>query len=220
MARTSPAWFWRRRQNSLLPERYKPREGEVDRFAQSPNLTTVPVWTHSLKFAPARRRRQRARCGPDWRCAGYLQPALAALSADPRMHSPLDVEGWALEVFTMKRFAPLIAPAKLLRDFPATRCYLIGVSGGRDSIALLDLLLGFGYEKLVVCHLDHRLRDAASRADARFVEKVARNLGLDCEIGSVDVGALAKRSKLSIETAGRFARLAFFVEVARRWRCS
>jgi tRNA(Ile)-lysidine synthase len=136
------------------------------------------------------------------------------------MHSPLDVEGWALEVFTMKRFAPLIAPAKLLRDFPATRCYLIGVSGGRDSIALLDLLLGFGYEKLVVCHLDHRLRDAASRADARFVEKVARNLGLDCEIGSVDVGALAKRSKLSIETAARFARLAFFVEVARRRRCS
>src|SRR5689334_14337585 len=52
-------------------KRYKPREGEVDRFAQSPNLTTVPVWTHSLKFAPARRRRQRARCGPDWRCTGY-----------------------------------------------------------------------------------------------------------------------------------------------------
>jgi len=122
--------------------------------------------------------------------------------------------------FTIKRFAPLIAPDKLLRDFPATRRYLIGVSGGRDSIALLDLLLGFGYEKLVVCHLDHRLRDAASRADARFVEKVARNLGLDCEIGSVDVGALAKRSKLSIETAARFARLAFFVEVARRRRCS
>jgi tRNA(Ile)-lysidine synthase len=120
----------------------------------------------------------------------------------------------------MERCIPLIEPDKLLREFPLTQCYLIGVSGGRDSIALLDLLLDFGYEKLVVCHLNHRLRGAASRADARFVEKVARNLGLDCEIGSTDVGVLAKRSKLSIETAARFARLAFFVEVARHRRCS
>src|SRR4030095_5108153 len=76
------------------------------------------------------------------------------------------------------------------------------------------------YKKLVLCNLTHQLRGAASRSDARFVEKIARNLKLDCEIGSTDVGALAKRSKLSIETAARFARLAFFVEVARRRRCS
>jgi tRNA(Ile)-lysidine synthase len=120
----------------------------------------------------------------------------------------------------MERCIPLIEPDKLLRDFPVARRYLIGVSGGRDSIALLNFLLEFGYKKLVVCHLNHRLRGAASRADARFVEKVARNLGLDCEIGSTDVGVLAKRSKLSIETAARFARLAFFVEVARHRRCS
>ena len=120
----------------------------------------------------------------------------------------------------MKRSTPLLEPDKLRRDFPVARNYLIGVSGGRDSIALLNLLLEFGYEKLVVCHLNHRLRGAASGADARFVEKVARNLGLDCEIGSTDVGVLAKRSKLSIETAARFARLAFFVEVARHRRCS
>jgi tRNA(Ile)-lysidine synthase len=135
-------------------------------------------------------------------------------------HSELDVERWALDVFAMKRFTPLIEPDKLLRDFPLMHRYLLGVSGGRDSIALLNVLVEFGYEKLVVCHLNHRLRGAASRADVRFVEKVARNLGLDCEIGSADVGALAKRSKLSIETAARFARLAFFVEVARRRRCS
>src|SRR5690242_2080764 len=120
----------------------------------------------------------------------------------------------------MNRSTPLLEPDKLLRDYPVARSYLIGVSGGRDSIALLNVLLEFGYQKLVVCHLNHRLRGAASRADARFVEKVARNLGLDCEIGSTDVGALAKRSKLSIETAARFARLAFFVEVARHRRCS
>jgi tRNA(Ile)-lysidine synthase len=115
--------------------------------------------------------------------------------------------------------SPFPAVEKTLRDFPATHRYLIGVSGGRDSIALLNLLLELGYKKLVLCHLNHQLRRAASRADARFVEKIASNLELDCEIGSTDVGALAKRSKLSIETAARFARLAFFVEVARRRRC-
>ncbi len=114
----------------------------------------------------------------------------------------------------------LINPQKLLRDFPASKRYLIGVSGGRDSIVLLNLLIDLGYKKLIVCHLNHQLRGAASRGDARFVEKVARNLELDCEIGSTDVGALAKRSKLSVETAARFARLAFFVEIARRRRCS
>src|SRR5438477_7666953 len=114
----------------------------------------------------------------------------------------------------------LIESGTLFRDFPPSRRYLIGVSGGRDSIALLHLLVDLGYNKLVVCHLNHQLRGRESRRDARFVEKVARNLRLDCEIGSTDVGALAKRSRLSIETAARFARLAFFVEVARRRRCS
>ena len=113
----------------------------------------------------------------------------------------------------------LIESERFVRDFPPNRRYLIGVSGGRDSIALLHLLVDFGYKKLIICHLNHQLRDAASRGDARFVERIARNLLLDCEIGSTDVGALAKRSKLSIETAARFARLAFFVEVARRRRC-
>jgi tRNA(Ile)-lysidine synthase len=109
---------------------------------------------------------------------------------------------------------------KALREFPVADRYLIGVSGGRDSIALLNILFELGYKKLVICHLNHQLRGAASRADARFVEKIARDLALDCEMGTTDVGALARRSKLSIETAARFARLAFFVEVARRRRCS
>jgi len=114
----------------------------------------------------------------------------------------------------------LIESERFLRDFPPTRRYLIGVSGGRDSIALLHLLVDLGYNKLVVCHLNHQLRGRESQRDARFVGKIARDLQLDCEIGSTDVGALAKQSKLSIETAARFARFAFFVEAARRRRCT
>ncbi|PYL84721.1 MAG: hypothetical protein DMF23_05340 [Verrucomicrobia bacterium] len=74
----------------------------------------------------------------------------------------------------------LIESERFLRDFPPSSRYLIGVSGGRDSIALLNLMVDLGYKKLVVCHLNHQLRGASSRDDARFVEKVARNLRLDC----------------------------------------
>jgi tRNA(Ile)-lysidine synthase len=133
----------------------------------------------------------------------------------------LDVQRWALDVYPVKvkQRRELIECERLLRDFPTSKRYLIGVSGGRDSIALLNLLTNFGYTKLVVCHLNHQLRGRESLRDARFVEKIARSLQFDCEIGSTDVGALAKRSKLSIETTARLARLAFFVEVARRRRC-
>jgi len=133
----------------------------------------------------------------------------------------VDVGRWALDVCLVKpqQRSALIESERFLRDFPPTKRYLIGVSGGRDSIALLHLLVADDYKNLIVCHLNHQLRGAASRGDARFVERIARNLKLDCEIGSTDVGALARRSKLSIETAARFARLAFFVEVARRRRC-
>jgi tRNA(Ile)-lysidine synthase len=110
-------------------------------------------------------------------------------------------------------------PDHLLREFPSSRRYLIGVSGGRDSAALLHWLIESGYQRLIVCHLDHRLRGRASRADAAFVERLAGKHRLSFEYGSADVKALASERKESIETAARAARYAFFADVARRRRC-
>src|SRR6266496_1416782 len=106
-----------------------------------------------------------------------------------------------------------------LRKFPRHRGYLIGVSGGRDSVALLHWLVELGYRKLIVCHLDHQLRGRSSQADARFVEKVAAEYQADFEIGLANVQALAKKQRISIETAAREARYAFFAETARRRNC-
>jgi tRNA(Ile)-lysidine synthase len=118
------------------------------------------------------------------------------------------------------RSRPELAPAgKMLSAFPPSNSYLIGVSGGRDSIALLHFLGSAGYQKLVICHLDHQLRGRSSTADARFVENLGRSTGLDCEIGGTDVRALAGQSKVSVETAARIARFGFFVAVARRRGC-
>ncbi|MBV9127811.1 MAG: tRNA(Ile)-lysidine synthetase, partial [Verrucomicrobia bacterium] len=104
--------------------------------------------------------------------------------------------------------------------FPANReqrC-LVGVSGGRDSVALLHLLLEHGYHRLIVCHLDHGLREESAE-DARFVAALARQHDLAFETTRTDVAALARASKQSLEAAGRAARHAFFATVAHRNRC-
>ena len=108
---------------------------------------------------------------------------------------------------------------RLLRDFPPRRRYLVGVSGGRDSVVLLHWLVGLEYKKLVVCHLNHQLRGRSSDADARFVQKLASKYDVDLEIGLRNVGAIAARKKLSLETAAREARYRFFAQVAKRRRC-
>jgi tRNA(Ile)-lysidine synthase len=113
----------------------------------------------------------------------------------------------------------LSLPTELIANFPPTRRYLIGVSGGRDSVALLHCLTSLGYERLIVCHLDHRLRGRSSNADVKFVRALAKKMNLECEIARTDVVALAKRTKQSIETAGRNARYDFFARIARRRRC-
>src|SRR2546428_5388179 len=106
-----------------------------------------------------------------------------------------------------------------LRSFPPEARYLVGVSGGRDSVALLHSLVERGYEQLIVCHLNHQLRGRSSDADARFVEKLAAKYNVDFELGSAHVSALAAKSKISIETAARIARYSFFAKVASRRRC-
>ena len=113
----------------------------------------------------------------------------------------------------------LPALKQLARDFPLTRRYLIGVSGGRDSVALLHSLVDLGYKKLIVCHLDHQLRGRSAKADTKFVEKLAANYDLDFERGSTNVRALAAKKKMSIEAAGRDARYKFFAKIAKRKRC-
>jgi len=103
--------------------------------------------------------------------------------------------------------------------FPRDARYLIGVSGGRDSVALLHWLLSLGYKKVVVCHLNHQLRGRSSDADARFVEKLAERYHVDFELAAANVRALAKKKKMSIETAAREARYSFFAKAAKRHRC-
>ncbi|WP_243371879.1 tRNA lysidine(34) synthetase TilS [Geotalea sp. SG265] len=93
---------------------------------------------------------------------------------------------------------------------------VVAVSGGADSVALLDILAGLKSLRLrlVVAHLNHCLRGAESDADEAFVRDLADSYGIPFVAKAVDVGALSRQEKLSLEEAGRLARYSFFRELA------
>ncbi|MBK1854478.1 tRNA lysidine(34) synthetase TilS [Verrucomicrobiaceae bacterium 5K15] len=97
--------------------------------------------------------------------------------------------------------------------------FLLAISGGRDSVALLHSLLEHGYDKLVLCHVNHRLRAADSEQDAAWVEDLAKRFDLPCELTSVDVASVAESRQQSIELAARNTRHQFFSRCAVQHHC-
>jgi len=96
---------------------------------------------------------------------------------------------------------------------------VVAVSGGIDSVALLDYLVSrtdLGLS-LVVAHLNHCLRGGESDGDEAFVRQLAASHGLAIEVGRVDVRQLAAAQRLSLEEAGREERYRFFAGVAKRY---
>ena len=94
---------------------------------------------------------------------------------------------------------------------------LIGVSGGADSVALLRGLFELRTEfslSLHVAHLNHKLRGAASDADAAWVQQLAMSLPLPVEIGVVTSDLTQERG--GIEEAARDARHRFLNETSAR----
>src|SRR5215831_21232957 len=118
----------------------------------------------------------------------------------------------------------LSTDSRVIRDFPPDARYLVAVSGGRDSVALLHWLISLGYERLIVCHLNHQLRGRSSDADERFVKRLVERYNRDVvgqalrlpgartgnrsarptkaspirfELGSANIRALCKKQKMS-----------------------
>jgi tRNA(Ile)-lysidine synthetase-like protein len=88
------------------------------------------------------------------------------------------------------------------------------VSGGPDSLCLLDCLQRLEYP-ILVAHLDHRLR-AGSWREAEFVLREARRRGLPSIVERVQPPGLRKRGR-SMEEAARIARYDFLVWAATGW---
>ena len=95
---------------------------------------------------------------------------------------------------------------------------IVAVSGGPDSIALLHILAALQDRwslHLVTAYVNHGLRAAAFEEEV-FVEAQARSVGADFYCRRINAAAIAEKEGLSIETAGRNERYAFFSELAEK----
>lgn len=92
---------------------------------------------------------------------------------------------------------------------------LVGLSGGADSVALLDILLRLGYD-CIACHCNFRLRGAEAERDRDFAGETARQQGVPFYETAFDTQAYAARHKLSVEMACRELRYRWFEELRCR----
>lgn len=95
---------------------------------------------------------------------------------------------------------------------------VIGVSGGPDSIALLDVLIKLQSRikfDITVAHINHMIRQEAID-DQKYVEQYCKNKKIKCFIKQAKVEEIAKKKKIGTEEAGRNLRYEFFNEILEK----
>ncbi|WP_234117043.1 tRNA lysidine(34) synthetase TilS [Clostridium hydrogenum] len=100
---------------------------------------------------------------------------------------------------------------------------VVAVSGGPDSICLLDLLykLKSRFEiQICAAHVNHCLRGKEADEDERYVEDFCKELNIKFFCKKVDVNLIASEKKLSSEMAGREVRYNFFEEVKEKFNAN
>ncbi|MBO4997828.1 MAG: tRNA lysidine(34) synthetase TilS [Lachnospira sp.] len=95
---------------------------------------------------------------------------------------------------------------------------VVGVSGGADSMCLLEVLnrlsRKWNYE-IIVVHVHHGIRGERADSDQQFVEQFCRERKLSFRVFQADVPALSKEWGMTVEEAGRTFRYQCFFQVAR-----
>ena len=113
----------------------------------------------------------------------------------------------------------ILAFCKEYDMLPQSGVILVCVSGGADSMCLLNVLhklaspVGFS---VAAAHYNHNLRGVESDGDESFVRNYCDLIGVPVYIGSGDVSSEAKKSGSGIEETARGMRYAFFFETAER----
>lgn len=104
---------------------------------------------------------------------------------------------------------------KILQDecqLDKDRPVVVGVSGGADSLCVLDVLIRSAYQ-VIVAHFNHKLRPDAD-ADADTIQRLADQRQLQFFLGEEQVDARAERENESIEEAARYERYRFLFKCA------
>ena len=97
---------------------------------------------------------------------------------------------------------------------------VLAVSGGPDSISMLNILNEIKEEKIIdfnicVAHVNHMIRKEA-KEDEEYVKKYCKQKKIDFYSKSIDVQKIANNNKVGTEEAGRYARYKFFDEILEK----
>lgn len=96
---------------------------------------------------------------------------------------------------------------------------LIALSGGPDSICLLNILFELKKElniEIGAAHINHLLRGEDAFKDEEYVIKICEEINIPCFVTRVDINEYSKEHKLSSEMAGRQVRYDFFEEIIKK----
>lgn len=113
----------------------------------------------------------------------------------------------------LQKIKSYIAGKHLLKEDAVV---ITGLSGGADSMALLDLLTLLGY-RCIAAHCNFHLRGEESDGDARFVKKWCKENDIEFTSIDFDTRQYAADKKISIEMAARELRYAWFEMVRRQF---
>ncbi len=95
---------------------------------------------------------------------------------------------------------------------------VVGVSGGPDSITLLDILIKLQEQiefKIYVAHINHMIRKEAIE-DEKYVKEYCKKNNIECFVKRENVEEIANTEKIGTEEAGRNVRYKFFNEILRK----
>ena len=97
---------------------------------------------------------------------------------------------------------------------------VLGVSGGPDSISMLNILNEIRNEQIIkfeiyVAHVNHLIREEAID-DEKYVRDYCDKNNIECYIKRIDIGQIANTKKIGTEEAGRNARYEFFEDVLQK----
>lgn len=95
---------------------------------------------------------------------------------------------------------------------------VLGVSGGPDSICMLEILNSLKKQlnfEIVVAHINHGLRENAT-IDEQYVENYCKKIDVEYYVLKVNLKEWARENKLGLEEAGRKVRYDFFDEVLEK----
>ncbi len=96
---------------------------------------------------------------------------------------------------------------------------IVGLSGGADSVALLDLLLRLDY-KCIAVHCNFHLRGEESERDEQFVRSLCEQRGVRLVVEQLDTKQYAADKRISIEMAARELRYNLFEQVREEYDCA